>query len=191
MKQLYITDPSEHRFLVKEAKRPSTFTNILDSVLGLLPGFHKQQNQPYNNKDVEDQKQSTPEASTIETISNRDSGKNSEMGNHVNNTAEDNAFLNDIHNMSDLADFYVNTCTQNEMHNLGLFPSKTAFSNSHTCNKMLSHYNHILIGCFKDIFQHVDINNLSAVLQALKELIFVLVNRAPELSAHYSIPLEP
>ena len=56
---------------------------------------------------------------------------------------------------------------------------------------MLSHYNHILIGCFKDIFQHVNTNNLSAVLQALKGLNFVLANTAPELSAHYSIPLEP
>ena len=31
---------------------------------------------------------------------------------------------------------------------------------------MLSHYDHIVIGCFKDIFQTVDTNNLSAVLQA-------------------------
>ena len=57
--------------------------------------------------------------------------------------------------------------------------------------EMLSHYNHILIGCFKDIFQSVDTNNLSAVLQALKELNVILANRAPELSAHYGIPLEP
>ena len=56
---------------------------------------------------------------------------------------------------------------------------------------MLSHYNHIVIGCFKDIFQTVDTNNLSAVLQALKELNFILANRAPELSGHYGFPLEP
>ena len=56
---------------------------------------------------------------------------------------------------------------------------------------MLSHCNHILIGCFKDIFQTVDTNNLSTVLQALKELNFILANRAPELAAHYGIPLEP
>ena len=56
---------------------------------------------------------------------------------------------------------------------------------------MLSHYNHILIGCFKDIFQSEDTNNLAAVLQALKELIFMLANRAPELAAHYGMPLEP
>ena len=85
MTQLYIADPSEHKCLVKEANRLSTFTNILDSVLGLLPGFCKRQNQSYNTKDVEDQEKATPEASTIETISTMDSGKNSEMGNHVNN----------------------------------------------------------------------------------------------------------
>ena len=94
------------------------------------------------------------------------------MGNHVNNTTEDKAFLNDIHNMTDFADFYVNTSTQNEMHNSGLFLTTTAFPSTCTHNKMLSHYNHILIGCFKDIFQHVDTNNLSAVLQALKLLLF-------------------
>ena len=43
MKQLYITDPSKHKFLVKAANSPSTFSNILGSVLGLLPGFYKRQ----------------------------------------------------------------------------------------------------------------------------------------------------
>ena len=191
MKQLYIADPSKHKYLVKDANRPSTFANILDLVLGLLPGFHKRQNQSYNTKDVEDQEQATPETSTIETISTMDSGKNSEMGNHVINTTEDNAFLNGVHNTSDLADFYVNTSTQNDMHNSGSFPTETAFPNSCKCNEMFSHYNHILIGYFKDIFQHVHTNNLSAVLQALKELNFILANRAPELSAHYGISLEP
>ena len=46
-------------------------------------------------------------------------------------------------------------------------------------NKMLTHYNRIVIGCFKDFFQSVDTNNLAEVLQALKELNFVLANRAP------------
>ena len=36
----------------------------------------------------------------------------------------------------------------------------------HAHNEMLSHYNHIVIGCFKDIFQIVGTNNLPAVLQA-------------------------
>ena len=61
----------------------------------------------------------------------------------------------------------------------------------HLHNEMLSYYNHIVIGCFKYIFQTVDTNNLPPVLQALKELNFILANRAPELSAHYGFPPEP
>ena len=37
----------------------------------------------------------------------------------------------------------------------------------------------------------MDTNNLSAVLQALKELNFILANKAPELAAHYGLSLEP
>ena len=44
---------------------------------------------------------------------------------------------------------------------------------------------------FLRIFQSVDTNNLATVLQALKELNFVLANRVPELAAHYGMPLEP
>ena len=61
----------------------------------------------------------------------------------------------------------------------------------HAHNKMLNHCNCIVVGCFKEIFQGVDTNNLPTVLQALKELNFILANRAPELSAHYGFPLEP
>ena len=95
--------------------------------------------------------------------------------------------------MPDIADICANTSAQNDNHNSGLFPihTDTMLPNPHTCNEMLSHYNHILIACFKDIFQTVDTNNLSAVLQALKELNFILAYRAPELSSHYGIPLEP
>ena len=65
------------------------------------------------------------------------------------------------------------------------------FPNPHAHNEMFIHYNHILIGCFKDIFQAVDTNNMPAGLQALKELNFILANRAPELASNYGIPLEP
>ena len=58
-------------------------------------------------------------------------------------------------------------------------------------NEMLSHYNCILTDCFKDIFQSVDTTNFATVLQALKKLNFMLANRAPELAAHYHMPLEP
>ena len=55
---------------------------------------------------------------------------------------------------------------------------------------MLTHYNRIVIGCFKDFFQSVDTNNLAEVLQALKELNFMLANRVLELAAHYNMTLE-
>ena len=41
MKQLYVADPREHKFLVNEANRPGTITDILGSVLSMLPGFGK------------------------------------------------------------------------------------------------------------------------------------------------------
>ena len=56
---------------------------------------------------------------------------------------------------------------------------------------MLTHYNRVVIGCFKDFFRSVDMNNLTEVLQALKELNFILTNRAPQLAAHYNMMLEP
>ena len=145
----------------------------------MLQGFHHRKNPTYTSKDVEDQKQATqatPEASTIETI------KVSEISNHVDTASEDN--------VSDFADFSANENIHHYIHDMGFFPTKNIFPNL-ICNEILSHYNCILIGCFKDIFQSVDTNNLAAVLQALKELNFVLANRAPELSAHYGMPLEP
>ena len=55
---------------------------------------------------------------------------------------------------------------------------------------MLTHYNRIVIGCFQEFFQSINTNNLAKVLQALKELNFVLTDRAPELMAHYNMALE-
>ena len=197
MKQLYIAHPSEQSFLVNKANRPGTLSNILDSVLGMLPGFHKKQNSAlHNTKEVEDQEQATPEASMIDTIitlDNSNNGKNFKTGNTIDNVTESNAFLSNGHNTSNIADFCANVSAQNDTHNLGLFPmhTKTMFPNPPTHNEMLSHYNCILIGCFKDIFQSVDTSNLFTVLQTLKELNFILANRAPELAAHYGLPLEP
>ena len=81
----------------------------------------------------------------------------------------------------------------NDTHGSNLSPmlADTILQTNHTHNEMLSHYNHIVIGSFKDIVQTVDTNNLLAVLQSLKELNFILANRAPELSALYGFPLEP
>ena len=64
------------------------------------------------------------------------------------------------------------------------------FQNS-THNEMLTHYNRIVIGCFKDFFQSVNTNNLAEVLQALKELNFMVANRALEVAVHYNMMLEP
>ena len=49
MKQPYVGDPRENTFLVNEATRPGTITNILGSVLSMLPGFHKKQNSTTHN----------------------------------------------------------------------------------------------------------------------------------------------
>ena len=73
MKQLYIADPSKHKFLVNEANRPGTLSNILDSVLGMLPGFwQKQSITSHNTKEIEEKEQATPEASKIDTIGTLD-----------------------------------------------------------------------------------------------------------------------
>ena len=79
MKQLYVADPREHKFLVNEANRPGTLSNILGLVLGMLPGFHrKQNNTSHKTKEIEEQTHATPEASTFDTTStldNLNSGK--------------------------------------------------------------------------------------------------------------------
>ena len=74
MKQLYVTDPSKHKFLVTSANSPSTFSNIFSSVLGLFLGFNNRQNNSNKHKD-EHQKQSVTEASNLETIHTTNSNK--------------------------------------------------------------------------------------------------------------------
>ena len=130
---------------------------------------------------------------TISTLDNSNSGKNFKAGYDIDNVTENNAFLGNVHNTSDIVHFCTSISAQNDTHSSDVFPihTETMFPNPHAHNEMLSHYNNISIGCFKDIFQTVDTNNLSAVLQALKELTFILANRAPELAAHYGISLEP
>ena len=66
------------------------------------------------------------------------------MGN-IDNVTESYAFLSNVHNTSDIAEFYANTSAQNYIHNSGLIPTETMFPNHHACNERLSHYNHILI----------------------------------------------
>ena len=102
-------------------------------------------------------------------------------------------FLGNVHNTSDIVGFHTNVSAQNDTNSSDLSPihTITLLQTHHAHNEMLSHYNCIVIGCFKDIFQTLDANNLPAVLRALKELNFILAKGAPELSAHYGFPLEP
>ena len=69
-------------------------------------------------------------------------------------------------------------------------PHKNLFPDS-VRNEMLMHYNRIVIGSFKEFFQSVNTKNLAEVLQALRELNFILANRAAELALHYNMELEP
>ena len=90
--------------------------------------------------------------------------------------------------ISDLAYLSPNAVHHDTHDNLSLH--KNLFQES-VRNEMLTHYNRIVIGSFKEFIQSINPNNLAEVLQALKELNFVLANRAPELAAHYNMPLEP
>ena len=74
MKQLYIADPSEHKFLVTSANSPSTLSNIFSSVLGLFPRFGNRQGNTNKHKN-KDQKQSAMEDSNIEPMSTANSSK--------------------------------------------------------------------------------------------------------------------
>ena len=180
MKQLYIADPSEHKFLVTSTNSLSTFSNIFSSVLGLFLRFGKRQSQINKHKD-EDQEQSATEASTIETICMTNSSKGMDLSNNADTIPKDD--VSDLANLS--TDVSIHHDAQDAASHQGnLFQNRT-------CNEMLSHYNGVVIGCFQDIFQSVNMNNLAEVLQALKELNFVLANRAPELTAHYNMPMEP
>ena len=153
----------------------------------------------------------TPGPSTIDAASYTDNkstvnnnGKTENEGNDschntIDTIADNEVFLNvksvinQKDNNSDIADYHESLGLQNEMHNSELSPihTETMLRMHHAHNEMLNHYNHIVVGCIKEIFQGVDTNNLSTVLQALKELNFILANRAPKLSDHYGFPLEP
>ena len=90
-------------------------------------------------------------------------------------------------------DFHTNLNAQNDTHNSEFLPihTETMLQMHHAHNEIINHYNCIVVRCFKENFQTVNTNNLPAVLQALKELNFILANRASKLSAHYGFPLEP
>ena len=173
-KQLYVADPSEHKFLVSLANRPSTFSSITNSVISLLPKFGSKQTNS-NKHTNENQVQTVIEATVTEAFNN-------------NGNADLNVSTDTIADVSDLA--YL---SQNAVHHKthdNPSPHENLFQDS-VRTEMLTHYNRIVIGSFKEFFQSVNTNNLAEVLQALKDLNFMLANRAPELALHYNMPLEP
>ena len=175
-KQLYVTDPSKHTFLVSLANSPNTFSSIINSVIGLFPRFSSKQTNSDKHKS-EHQMQSIIEASNSETLKYN--------GNKGINVSTDTIAEVDVSDLVDLSSHAVHhdVCDNPSLHN-DLFQDSMR-------NEMLTHYNRIVIGCFKDFFQSINTNNLAEVLQALKELNFMLANRAPELAAHYNMTLEP
>ena len=173
-KQLYVTDPSKHKFLASLANSPSTFSSIINSIISLLPRFGSKQTNP--NKTNENQKQTIMETSNTKAFNNN--------GNVDLNVSTDTIADIDI---SDLEYLSPNAVHHESHHNPS--PQENLFQDS-VRNEMLMHYNRIVIGSFKEFFQSVNINNLAEVLQALKELNFALANRAPELALHYNMELE-
>ena len=129
-KELYITDPSKHKFLVTSDNSPSTLSNIFSSVLVLFPRFGNRQGDTNKHKN-KDQKQSAIKAT------------NSSKGTNFSTSIDT---IQEV-NVSDLsADISINqdACETPALHG-------SLFQNS-TCNEMLTHYNRIVIGCFKDFF---------------------------------------
>ena len=91
-----------------------------------------------------------------------------DLSNNADTIREDDVF--DLVNLS--ADISIHHDAQDTAsHQVNLFQNRT-------CNEMLNHYNRVVIGCFKDVFQSSNTNNQAEILQALKELNFVLANRA-------------
>ena len=170
-KQLYIADPSEHKFLASLANSPSTFSSLLSSALKL---FRFSNNQMQSNTN---QLQPIIEASSSKAFNS-------------NNSKNLNVSMDTISEV-DASDFTdVNpSVVHGNIHN-NTSPHKTLYEDS-IRNTMLTQYNRIVIGSFKEFFQSVDTYNLSEVLQVLKELNFMLANRVPELACYYNMPLEP
>ena len=174
-KQLYVTDASEHKFLFSLANSPSTFSSIINSDISLLPRFSCKQTYPNKHKN-ENHVQAIIEASNTEALDNS-SNKNLNVSTDT---------IADV-NISDFTDMSPDVVHHETSHILSLH--ENLFQDS-IRNKMLTHYNRIAIGSFKEFFQSINTNNLAEVLQALKELNFMLANRALELAAHYNMLLE-
>ena len=175
-KQLYVTDPSKHKFLVSLANSSSTFSSIINSVLSPLSRFSNKQtdSSKHTNKN---QVQSVIKVSNTKRFNNN--------GHKDLNVSTDTIADVDV---SDLVDMSSNAVHHETHDNSSL--CENLFQDS-VRNEMLTHYNRIVIGSFKEFFQSVNTNNLAEVLQVLKVLKFMLANRAPELTLYYNMALEP
>ena len=173
--QLYVADPSKHKFLASLANSPSTFSSIINSIVNLLPRVGSKQTNP--NKRNENQMQSIMEASNKKAFNN-----NGNVDLNVSTDTIANVDISDLEYPSPNAVHHISH--HNPSLHENLFPDSVR-------NEMIMHYNRIVIGSFKEFFQSINTNNLAEVFQALKELNFVLANRAPELAMHYNMDLEP
>ena len=169
-KQLYITNPSEHKFLVSLANSPSTFSSIINSIISLLPRFGSKQSN--TNTTTKNKKQIVIEAANT---------SNSNVESNVSSVTIADLDVLDFKHLN-AGEFHCKS-HHNPPHK-NLFPDTVR-------NEMLTHYNCLVIGSFKEFFQHVDMSNLAEVLKALRELNFVLSNTAWKLASYYNTELEP
>ena len=73
----------------------------------------------HSTKEIEEQAKATPEASTIDTTStldNMNSGKTLKEGNNIDIVTENNIFLDNVNNASDIDDFHTNVSAQNDTY---------------------------------------------------------------------------
>ena len=129
-KQLYVTDPSKHKFLFRLANSPSTFSSIVNSVIGQFPRFSSKQTNSDKHKS-KSQAQSIIKASSSETLSN-----NSNKGMNVSTDT-----ISEV-DVSDLVDLSSDAVHHNVHDNPSLHDN--LFQNSMR-KEMLTHYNRIVI----------------------------------------------
>ena len=140
-RQLYVTDPREHKFLVSLANSQSTLSSIINSVLSLFPRFSNKQTDSNKHKN-KNQVQSKIKASNTEAFNNN---SNKDL-----NVSTDTIAYVDISDLADMSSDAVHnkTCNNSSLH-------KNLFQDS-VRNEMLTHYNRIVIGCFKEFFQSIN-----------------------------------
>ena len=109
----------------------------------MFPRFSNRQDNTKKHKD-EHQKQSATEASIHTTNGNK--------GMNISTSTET---IQEV-DVSDLANLSMDVGIHHDVHDTPSLHGDL-FQNS-THNEMLTHYNRVLIGCFKDFFQSVDTN---------------------------------